>query len=95
MPFFRRYSKKPSSSQQLNNNLHQNQISSELADNIAEIRSIFSDTPDLIVRNLVIKQTEARAALVYLSGVTDSKTIYSHVLNPLLFEGEGKVEKMI
>jgi spore germination protein len=89
MLFFRRYNKKPRSSQQLNNIPHQGPISSELMDNIAEIRSIFGDTPDLIVRYLVIKQTQSQAALIYLSGITDSKTIFNHVLNPLLFE-DGK-----
>lgn len=58
-------------------------------DNIAEIQSIFCDAPDFIVRYLVIKQTQSQAALVYLSGITDSKTIFNHVLSPLLFE-DGK-----
>lgn len=61
-------------------------ISSVLMDNITEIQSIFTDTPDLVVRHFVIKQIQSQAALVYLSGITDSKTIYNHVLNPLLFE---------
>jgi len=86
MLFFRRYNQKPSFSRQLNNSLHQGLISSELMDNIAKVHSIFYDTPDLIVRYLVIKQTQSQAALVYLSGITDSTTIFNHVLNPLLFE---------
>ncbi|WVX84023.1 spore germination protein [Niallia oryzisoli] len=86
MLFFRGYNKKPSSSQQLNHTPHQETISSELMDNIEEIQSIFYSTPDLIVRYLVIKQTQSQAALVYLSGITDTKMIFNHVLNPLLFE---------
>ncbi|AZV41480.1 spore germination protein [Peribacillus asahii] len=34
----------------------------------------------------MLKQTQSQAALVYLSGITDSTTIFNHVLNPLLFE---------
>lgn len=86
MLFFRRYNKKPSSSEQLNPTLPQGLISSELTNNIAAIKAIFSDTPDLTVRNLVIKQIQSQAALIYLSGITDSKTVFIHVLNPLLFE---------
>lgn len=93
MLFFRKYNKKPSSPQQLTNIHHQDPISSKLMDNIAEIHFIFCDTPDLIVRYLVIKQTKSQAALVYLSGITDSKAIFNHVLNPLIFEdGEDNSE---
>ncbi len=96
MLFFRWNNKKPSSSQQLQQNLHQGKISSRLSDNIAEIHSIFSDAPDLIVRELIIKQSQSQAALVYLSGVTDSRTIFNHVLNPLIFEdGKGNSEEDI
>ncbi|MDF2036368.1 spore germination protein [Cytobacillus oceanisediminis] len=86
MIFFRKYNKHHSSSQQHNHNIHQKLIGSELMANIAEIQSIFGDTPDLIVRNFVLKQTQRQAALIYLSGITDSQTIFNHVLKPLLFE---------
>ncbi|MBX9975144.1 spore germination protein [Cytobacillus firmus] len=86
MIFVRKYKKQRSSSQQHNHNIHQKLISSELMANIAEIQSIFCETPDLVVRNFVIKQSNRQAALVYLSGITDSQTIYNHVLKPLLFE---------
>ncbi|KKB35329.1 spore germination protein [Bacillus thermotolerans] len=55
-------------------------------DNVEEARSLFYDTPDLVVRHLVIQQTKSQAALIYLSGITDSKTIFNHVLSPLIFE---------
>ncbi|AST90144.1 MULTISPECIES: spore germination protein [Sutcliffiella] len=87
MIFFRKYKKMQNSSQQTNNNSQtQKSISSELMDNVTEIKSIFSDTPDLVIRHIVIKQTDSKAALIYLSGITDSQTIYNHVLSPLLFE---------
>lgn len=86
MRLFRRYNEKPNTSQQSSRHLHQGSISPDLMDNIEKIHAVFCDTPDLIVRKLVIKQTQSRAALVYLSGVTDSKAIFSHVLHPLIFE---------
>lgn len=73
----------------MNHFLHQGLISPELMDNVTEIQSIFCDTPDLIIRNLFIKQMQSKAALVYLSGITDSKTIFNHVLHPLIF-GDGE-----
>ncbi|WP_179602475.1 spore germination protein [Neobacillus driksii] len=91
MLFFRKYhnkKKQQSSFHIQNNDLSEKLISSQLLENIAEIQNIFSETPDLVVKNIVIKQTKCPAALVYLSGLTDTKTINNHVLNPLLFEVE-------
>lgn len=82
MKFFRKYNKQSNSSQQHNHNL----ISSDLMANIEEIQSIFCETPDLVVRKFVIKASQRQAALIYLSGITDSQVIYNHVLKPLLFE---------
>jgi spore germination protein len=90
MLFFRRYNKQHISTQQSKQNLHQGLISTNLMDNVAEIQSIFSDTPDLVVRNLVIKQTQSQAVLIYFSGIADRKTIFTHVLNPLLFEDRNQ-----
>ncbi|MCS0674518.1 spore germination protein [Cytobacillus firmus] len=87
MKFFRKYDKKLGSSQR-HNHYHSNLISSDLMANIEEIKSIFCDTPDLVVRNFVITQSNRQAALVYLSGITDSQMINNHVLKPLLFEND-------
>jgi spore germination protein len=92
---FRKYrnkEKQPSSFQIQNKDLSKKLISSLLLENITEIQNIFSDTPDLVVRNFVIKQTNSHAALVYLSGLTNTKTINNHILSPLLFEAD-KEEK--
>ncbi|WP_053362343.1 spore germination protein [Bacillus sp. FJAT-27251] len=93
MGFFRKY-KKASPAQQSQNIGHKDRISSELEDNLAIIQSIFCDTPDLVMRELVIKQTASQAAVVYISGITDSKTIFSGVLKPLLFEGKQDGEEV-
>ncbi|MDF2725861.1 MAG: spore germination protein [Paenibacillus sp.] len=63
-------------------------ISAELAHNMAYLRSMFSQTPDLIVRELTIKHSGERAALVYLDGLADKSSINNDVLRPLQFESE-------
>ncbi|WHZ04103.1 spore germination protein [Neobacillus sp. YX16] len=95
MLFFQKYhnkKKQPSSFQIQDNEPPIKLISPVLLENIAEIQNIFSETPDLVVKNFVIKQTNSPAALVYLSGLTDTKTINNHILSPLLFEAD-KEEK--
>ncbi|MEH6994022.1 spore germination protein [Neobacillus drentensis] len=95
MLFFQKYhnkKKQPSSFQIQNNELSIKLISPLLLENIAEIQKIFSETPDLVVKNFVIKQTNSPAALVYLSGLTDTKTINNHILSPLLFEEDKEKE---
>ncbi|WP_082615198.1 spore germination protein [Paenibacillus sp. Soil787] len=61
-------------------------ISSSLAQNITFLQSQFSQTPDLIVRHFIIKQSGEQAALVYLSGLVDKNSINNNVLRPLQFE---------
>ncbi|OME86566.1 spore germination protein [Paenibacillus sp. FSL A5-0031] len=66
-------------------------ISSDLKVNIERIKEIFSDTSDLVIRNLTIKQTTEQAALIYIDGLTDGAAINSDVLRPLqLDSSEGK-----
>ncbi|WHY01620.1 spore germination protein [Neobacillus sp. DY30] len=89
MVFFRKYRNKKaqqSSFKIQHNNPAKERISPLLLENVAEIQKIFSDTPDLVVKKIVIKQTKCPAVLVYLSGLTDTKTIHNHVLSPLIFE---------
>jgi spore germination protein len=88
MSFFKKYKKEtqqqPTDSNE-NSGPQAELISLNLIDNVNEIQSIFSKTPDLVVTNLVIKQTNAKAALVYLGELTDSTVVSEHVLRPLLF----------
>jgi spore germination protein len=89
MVFFRKYrnkTKQPTSTQIQNDDPAKKLISPLLLENMAEIQKTFNVSPDLVVKNFVIKQTKCPAALVYLSGLTDTKTIHNHVLSPLLFE---------
>lgn len=88
MIFFRKYNHMMKSSQQKNNDpIKQSpSLSSSLQENMMQLKTLFTDTPDLVIRKLLIKQTKIEAAVVYLSGINDSNTVYNHVLTPLLFQ---------
>ena len=87
MAFFRKYNGKSSSRQKTDAaSAREHRISPKLSANLEKIKAIFVDTPDLVVRHLLIKKTQEQAVLIYISGITDSMTIHNHVLRPLLFE---------
>ena len=94
MVFFRKYN--ASQGSESSDVIQRGRISTKLEENIAGIQTIFCDTPDLVIRELVIRQTSTKASLVYLSGITDSKVVFDHILTPLLFQGEKekKVENI-
>ncbi|MFS0821731.1 spore germination protein [Bacillus sp. 1P02SD] len=89
MSFFKKSKKEPQQQQSNPSEKpgpNEKLISSQLEENLTEIKNIFSKTPDLVVTNLVIKQTNAKASLVYLGELTDSTMVNEHVLKPLLFQ---------
>ncbi|MFD1957493.1 spore germination protein [Paenibacillus thailandensis] len=61
-------------------------ITSSLEECLTAIGRMFTDTPDLIIRRLVIKQTGEQAAIVYLEDLTDRLALNQHVLAPLQLE---------
>lgn len=66
-------------------------IDAELTKILPRINDIFSETPDLIIRKLTIKQTNEQAALIFIDGLTDSTIINHDVLRPLQLEsGSGQ-----
>ncbi|GGI44335.1 spore germination protein [Paenibacillus marchantiophytorum] len=65
---------------------HNDFIDASLAQNLIVLRSIFTHTPDLIVREFTIKHTGEPAALVYLMGLVDKSSINNNVLKPLQFD---------
>ncbi|EKN69130.1 spore germination protein [Neobacillus bataviensis LMG 21833] len=91
MPFFQKYTREKKHQPLLQKQqkiLSQKLISAELMENLAVIQDIFSDTPDLVIKNFLIKQTMNQASLVYLNGLSDKETINNDVLKPLLFEAD-------
>ncbi|MCC3357012.1 spore germination protein [Bacillus sp. REN16] len=95
MSFFKKYKKEiieEQSQPQENFEPEEELIRSELDENLAKIQSIFTNTPDLVVTNLVIKQTNTNSALVYLNGLTDSTKINEDILKPLLFQSNADTQ---
>lgn len=52
-----------------------NEIARHLNTNLSDLYALFSLTPELVVRMLVIKSSGKQAALVYLEGMTDKLSI--------------------
>ncbi|MDF2714542.1 MAG: spore germination protein [Paenibacillus sp.] len=66
-------------------------VSEHMQENVYHMKFLFSQTPDLIMRQFVIKQTGDRATLVYLDGLVDKNSINNNVLRPLQYEtGTGE-----
>lgn len=94
MSFFRKYNRKqvkPSAEQE--KQAENRVLKKQLTDNIKEIHKIFTEAPDLVVREFIIKQTSNKAALIFLSGASDPVKINDSVLYPLLFEENVEKEK--
>lgn len=68
------------------NNGQGEQLTTSLDDSIITIKTIFTDTPDLILRRLHIKQTGEEAVIVYLDELTDKTCLNHDVLAPLQLE---------
>ena len=60
------------------------EISDSLSDNITELRTMFTLTPDLVIRTFESKFVEGSVALVYLTGLVDKSSVNNNVLRPLL-----------
>ncbi|KOR90707.1 spore germination protein [Paenibacillus solani] len=61
-------------------------ITTHIKESIDRIEEVFTDTPDLIIRKLHIKQTGEEAALVYMDELTDKTCLNHDVLAPLQLE---------
>lgn len=61
-------------------------IHTELAQNVANLQSLFTHIPDLIVREFTIKHSGEQAALVFLEGLGDKNSINNDILRPLQFD---------
>lgn len=61
----------------------QETVTGDLEASIAYIERFFTETPDLFIRRLVIKQTGEQAALVFLESMTDRTSLNNDVLRPL------------
>nr|WP_193571561.1 spore germination protein [Paenibacillus psychroresistens] len=69
--------------------------SSDLAVNLAELRSRFYETPDLIVRPFYSQQLKCKVALCYLDGLTDKNALNTYILRPLMFTDNKEEEALV
>lgn len=65
-------------------------ISITLSENLVDLYTLFTHTPDLIVRHLDIQTSGEKAILIYLAGLTNSDAIHDHILRPLIYGDEDK-----
>ncbi|PWV99444.1 spore germination protein [Paenibacillus cellulosilyticus] len=66
-------------------------ISLSLEHNLHKLGDLFTDTPDMIIRTLVLPDTGEQAALVYLEGLSDKNAINNNVIKPIA-GGIGSIE---
>ncbi|WP_148927926.1 spore germination protein [Paenibacillus methanolicus] len=64
-------------------------ISDQLEHNLLHLGQLFTDTPDLNIRHIPLRDTGELAALVYIEGLTDKNAINNNVINPLLHRADG------
>lgn len=62
------------------------QLSSNLDDNLKEIRTILGDSPDLIIRKYEAMDGPDPAAAVYINGIIDKKIVELFITHALSFE---------
>ncbi|MET3195671.1 spore germination protein [Gottfriedia sp. OAE603] len=59
-------------------------IFKDLSKNMDQIKKLFNESPDLVIRRFQINSDGLDVALVYLAGLTDIQAIQNHVLTPLM-----------
>ncbi|WP_082614639.1 spore germination protein [Paenibacillus sp. Soil787] len=91
MKWFRKYMKaRQGTRHDIDKGIIKRSIHSVLASNVDEIRSAFTETPDLAIRQLEVKQLKCQAVLVFLEGLVDKNSINNNVIDPLKHkEGSG------
>ncbi|WP_405141131.1 spore germination protein [Paenibacillus sp. FSL H7-0942] len=67
-------------------NTNEENITKSLNESLGRIEEIFTNTPDLIIRKLSIKQTGELAAIIYMEELTDKASLNQNVLAPLQLE---------
>lgn len=59
-------------------------ISDQLSENLEVLHSMFTLTPDLVIRTFQSHSMKGKVAIVYLEGMVDKNSINNNVLRPLL-----------
>jgi spore germination protein len=69
-------------------------LSNDLNYNLSAVESLFNLTPDLVIRKFQIRQTNEKAALIYLDSLVDKNSINNHVLYPLINESGANSDEL-
>ncbi|MGJ7913507.1 spore germination protein [Neobacillus sp. LXY-1] len=72
------------------NEIQNKKLSTTLSENLVDLYTLFTYTPDLIVRHLDIKKSGEKAVLIYLAGLTNTDSVHEHILRPLIYDVEDK-----
>jgi spore germination protein len=65
------------------NKAFSNKITRNLDDNVQNMKQLLGDPGDLVVRELIIGGLEKRAAIIYISGITDEQLINNNILKTI------------
>ncbi|MDQ0201506.1 spore germination protein [Neobacillus ginsengisoli] len=72
------------------NEIQNKKISTTLSENLVDLYTLFTHTPDLIVRHLDIQKSGEKAVLIYLASLTNTDSVHDHILRPLIYGIEDK-----
>lgn len=70
-------------------------INNKLSVNIQHLNQLFNLTPDLIIRQIPMDQAGVTAALAYLNGMVDKKSINNNILSELIHKATDKQSGII
>ncbi|MFC4077083.1 spore germination protein [Salinithrix halophila] len=59
-------------------------LTSELSHNLQEIRQAIGHAPDVVIHEFMVRKTRIRAAVIYVSGLSDTTAVQEHLLKPLM-----------
>ncbi|MCZ8511445.1 spore germination protein [Paenibacillus filicis] len=61
--------------------------SQDLSTNLHELKNMFRNAPDLVIREIAPEMSATKFALAFIDSIIDKKVINTHILSPLLSEG--------
>ncbi|MFC4023275.1 spore germination protein [Oceanobacillus longus] len=75
--------KQSNSNQSAQQTVFQPKITKNLDDNLKNLKQVLGNPDDLVVRELILGGIETRAAIVYISGITDGNLINNNILKTI------------
>src|SRR5690625_4745477 len=63
--------------------INEPKITTDLDENMKTIKDVLGNPADLVVRELIIGEIETRAAIVYLSGITEEDLLNDNIMKAI------------